>query len=245
MTTSSLAKKLLIKSGHRMIILNPPTGYLDELGPLPEGVELAQEPTGSFDFVHLFAGNSEELGRYALTAISAVKPEGLLWISYPKRSSEVETDLTRDAGWEGIYQVGLRAVAQVSINDVWSALRFRPSGSDQELLDAQYSGPKAALRPIYDRIVGVMRGLGDDVHIAPRKTYVALIRGKQFGVIKASTNTRVDLGLKLSGKAANDRLVDAGGFGSGSITHRVILTAPEQVDDALIGWIREAYAGVI
>ncbi len=60
------------------------------------------------------------------TAVSAVKHDGLLWISYPKRSSKVETDITRDVGWEAVTQAGLRAVTQVSINDVWSALRFRP-----------------------------------------------------------------------------------------------------------------------
>jgi hypothetical protein len=77
--------------------------------------------------LHLFVKDVAELESLGLTAIKAVKHDGLLWISYPKQSSEVETDLTRDVGWGLLAKAGLRAVTQVSINDVWSALRFRPS----------------------------------------------------------------------------------------------------------------------
>ena len=60
-------------------------------------------------------------------AIAAVAYDGLLWISYPKRSSKVETDLSRDVLWDLMMETGLRPVTQVSIDDVWSALRFRPA----------------------------------------------------------------------------------------------------------------------
>ena len=93
---------------------------------MPQGVELADEPEGTFDFVHLFVKNVAELESLGPTAINAVKHDGLLWISYPKRSSKVKTDITRDVGWDILAQAGLRAVTQVSIDDVWSALRFRP-----------------------------------------------------------------------------------------------------------------------
>ena len=136
MAQSSLIKKLHIKPGQRIIVINPPPGYLDQLGDLPEGVELADEPGGvalanqpgdTFDFVHLFVKNIAELERLGPTAVLAVKHDGLLWISYPKRSSKIETDISRDVGWEVITGAGLRAVTQVSIDAVWSALRFRPA----------------------------------------------------------------------------------------------------------------------
>lgn len=129
MISSPLTKKLQIKPNQRIVIINPPPGYMEELGPLPEGVELAEkpQPEGIFDLVHLFVKNSKELNRLAPTALKAVKYDGLLWISYPKRSSKVETDLTRDIGWEIIDRAGLEGVANVSINEVWSALRFRPT----------------------------------------------------------------------------------------------------------------------
>ena len=125
MSKTPLANKLRIQPGQRILILNPPPGYLDGLD-LPEGVELAERPEGTLDFVHLFVKNTAELENLGPTAIKAVKYDGLLWISYPKQSSKVETDLTRDVGWEIMAEAGLRPVTQVSIDDVWSALRFRP-----------------------------------------------------------------------------------------------------------------------
>lgn len=125
MSKTPLANKLRIQPGQPILILNPPPGYLDELD-LPEGVELAERPEGTFDFVHLFLKNTAELESLGPTAMKAVKYDGLLWISYPKQSSKVETDLTRDVGWEMMAEAGLRPVTQVSVNDIWSALRFRP-----------------------------------------------------------------------------------------------------------------------
>ena len=127
MAKSSLAKKLRIQSGQRVLIMNAPLGYMDELGELPEAVEVAHQPDGPFDFVHLFVKNVAELESLGPAASGAVKYDGLLWVSYPKRSSKVETDITRDVGWDVMAGAGLRPVTQVSINDVWSALRFRPA----------------------------------------------------------------------------------------------------------------------
>lgn len=126
MATTPLSKKLRIQPGQRMLILNAPGRYLEELGPLPEEVEVAQTPEGKFDFVHVFVKNVAELERLGLVGIDAVVHDGLLWISYPKKSSKVTTDLTRDVGWDVVAEAGLRPVTQVSINDTWSALRFRP-----------------------------------------------------------------------------------------------------------------------
>ncbi len=127
MAKASLARKLLLKPGLRAVILNAPEGYRERLDPLPEGVEVAEKPTGRFDFVQLFVKDSKELKRLASKAIRARKPDGLLWICYPKRSSGVETDLTRDVLWELVQDTGLVGVSLVSIDDVWSAMRFRPA----------------------------------------------------------------------------------------------------------------------
>lgn len=71
--------------------------------------------------------DSNELASLGPVAIEAIKYDRLLRISYPKRSSRVESDLTRDVMWELMADTGLRPMAQVSIDPVWSALRFRPS----------------------------------------------------------------------------------------------------------------------
>ena len=109
------------------------------------------------------------------------------------------------------------------------------------LIDRQYSGAKEGLRPIYERVAAVVEGLGDDVEPGPRGTYVSFGRPQQFALVQPSTRTRVDVGLRLPGVSSSDRLVDAGSFGSGSITHRVALATVEDVDAELEGWLRDAY----
>ncbi len=126
MADSGLIKKLLIKSGMRIAVFNAPSGYLGNLDPLPEGVRFADGPDGTLDFVQLFIKNREEYRQLGPNALRAVKPDGLLWICYPKKSGGVESDLDRDAVWKLLEPTGLRPVTQIAIDEVWSALRFRP-----------------------------------------------------------------------------------------------------------------------
>ncbi|MBI2865632.1 MAG: hypothetical protein HYX94_13870 [Chloroflexi bacterium] len=126
MADSALVKKLLIKPKQRVAIVNPPAGYLDSLGDLPEGAELVEKPEGKCDFVHLFVKNRAELEQYAATALEILKYDGTFWISYPKGTSKVKSDINRDSGWDPINRAGLRPVSMIAIDDTWSALRFRP-----------------------------------------------------------------------------------------------------------------------
>lgn len=105
------------------------------------------------------------------------------------------------------------------------------------LLDAQYAGAKAALRPTYDAVVARASALGDDVSVVVQKTGVSLRRGKQFGLVQAPSAKRVELGLNLGDTKPNGRLQAA----SGMCTHRVILTSPAEVDAEVIGWLSAAY----
>lgn len=128
MPAGPLVKKLLIKPGHRISVLNAPDGYLDRLAPLPEGVQRVEEPDGApCDVVHLFVKDRAELERLGPTALATARRDGVLRISYPKRSSKVTTDLTRDVGWESITAAGYEGVAQVAIDETWSATPFRPA----------------------------------------------------------------------------------------------------------------------
>jgi hypothetical protein len=127
MANSSLVKKLRLQAGQKALILNPPVHYIDDLGKLPEDVQLSLEPGGKFDFVHLFASQSSELTRLKTIAVETVEPDGLLWVSYPKRSSKIDSDLSRDDMWELYIDQSLRPVSQISIDETWSAVRFRPT----------------------------------------------------------------------------------------------------------------------
>lgn len=109
-----------------------------------------------------------------------------------------------------------------------------------EVLDAIYTGPKAALRPIHDALMAHVNGFGD-FEVAPKKGYLSLRRKKQFAMLGPGTNTRFDLGLNMKGTPGTERLREqpAGGMCS----HKVALTRADEVDSALIGWLRSAYDG--
>ena len=126
MAKATLVKKLRMQPGQRVLILNAPPDYRETLGGLPEGIELAETAEGKFEFVQLFVRDSAQLDELLPTAVGAAEYDGLLWISYPKRSSKVESDLTRDVLWKLVEMMGQRPVSQVSVDDIWSAMRLRP-----------------------------------------------------------------------------------------------------------------------
>jgi hypothetical protein len=116
------------------------------------------------------------------------------------------------------------------------------SHADDDLIDAQYTGAKAGLRPIYDELIGAITDFGPDVEIAPKKAYVSLRRRKQFAIIQPSTATRVDVGLNLAGEATGPRLEASGSFNQ-MVSHRVRVGTVDDVDADLIAWLRRAYDG--
>ena len=124
---ASTLKKLQIKEGQRALIINSPTGYLERLEPLPEGVEIALEAEGQFDFVQVFVHSLAELRDLLPVAMQAVKYDALLWIAYPKGSAKTGTDLNRDRLWAAVAEHGLSSVTLISLDEVWSAMRFRPT----------------------------------------------------------------------------------------------------------------------
>jgi hypothetical protein len=129
MADTSLIKKLGIKPKHRVLILNAPEGYAEQIGTLlPADVELVKSPASAAnsDVVLQFVGNKADVEQNTPLAIRMVKPGGLLWLSYPKQSSKVPTDINRDILWKIFPDSEWRPVTQISIDEVWSALRFRP-----------------------------------------------------------------------------------------------------------------------
>lgn len=111
------------------------------------------------------------------------------------------------------------------------------SASGGDLVEAQYAGRKAGLRPLYDHLIAEVRAFGDDVEVAPKKTAVSLRRNKQFALVEAPSATRLQLGVNLRDATPTDRLRAAGGM----CTHRVDVTSATEIDDELIGWLRAAY----
>jgi hypothetical protein len=110
------------------------------------------------------------------------------------------------------------------------------------MVEAMFAGPKAALRPIYDRLLDLGLSLGPDVKACPCKTIVPLYRQHVFAEIKPTTNTRIDLGLALRDTKTPARLIDTGGFAKRDrITRRIAITGPEEIDGLVVQWLRRAY----
>lgn len=109
-----------------------------------------------------------------------------------------------------------------------------PEGDD--LVATHYAGRHAVLRPVYDAVVERVRSFGPDVELAPKKTYVSLRRSKQFGQVGPAAGT-LEVCVNLPGHPGTDRLRPT----SGMATHRVRITGAAELDDELVGWLREAY----
>ena len=110
--------------------------------------------------------------------------------------------------------------------------------SSGAVLNALYTGPKAALRPVHDQLLIALRQLGDFEEV-PKKTYVSYRRKNQFAMIGPATNTKVEVGLNMKGVKATGRLQE---LPAGQMcNYKVRLGDQSEVDAELIGWIRTAY----
>ncbi len=119
------------------------------------------------------------------------------------------------------------------------ALSKEEATAPEDLISEQYRG-KENLKPLYEKLIATFEKLGPEVTVTPKKGSVSLIRKKQFALIKPATKTRIDLGLKLTGKPLTERLEHSGPFGT-MCTHRVQLTSLDDVDLELTHWLAEAY----
>ena len=114
-----MADKLKLNGRKRLAVINAPDGY-------DLGAGAATKLAGKFDWIQLFVKNEAELAKSIGKAVDALEPEGFLWISFPKGSSKIQTDLTRDKGWDSLKKHPLMWVTLVSVNDAWSAFGVRP-----------------------------------------------------------------------------------------------------------------------
>jgi hypothetical protein len=137
----------------------------------------------------------------------------------------------------------------------WLAARAEGKGGEEDdpesylaaaaqYVEQQYAGPKSTLRPIYDQLLTVGKSLGEDVKACPGKTIVPLYRNHVFAQIKATTNSRVDLGLSLTHYKGNfpKRIIDTGGMAKKDrITHRIEIKSVAKIDDEVKRWLKIAY----
>ncbi|HZQ21246.1 MAG TPA: hypothetical protein VFA89_00315 [Terriglobales bacterium] len=126
MAVSAMAKKLGLKPKMKAAILHPPSNYVKLLGTLPEDVSISEAPGANHDFVQFFATKKSEIVKARSKLLKSARPGALVWITYPKKTSGMESDLSREEVWTAMEGTGWRPVSQIAIDDTWSALRFRP-----------------------------------------------------------------------------------------------------------------------
>jgi len=143
MDNQALFKKLKISEGNQILIFNAPTGFIESLKPFPFQISVYTKNDGIsklFDVVLLFVENSKELHLYGDEAINSIGQKGIIWMAYPKKSSGVKTDLTRDEGWAFLDPYKMSAISNIAIDDTWSGLRFKinEEGKSHDQIMSEY-----------------------------------------------------------------------------------------------------------
>ena len=123
-TLKPLTNKLGIKPGFKVTIINPPENYERTLGGLPQDVTVSTALQGPLDFIHFFTRSREELTHEFPKLKRSLAPKGMVWISWPKRSSKLETDLNENTVREIGLSNGLVDVKVCAIDETWSGLKF-------------------------------------------------------------------------------------------------------------------------
>ncbi|RDY61580.1 DUF3052 family protein [Flagellimonas nanhaiensis] len=120
-----LAKKLGIKENFKIVLYNSPSHYWDLFSDLPENIQIIKKPKEqTIDFVHLFCTSHKELIKTVSKYHVSIKKTGMLWVSWPKGTSKIKTDLKRDMIREHLLSVGLVDIKVAAVDEDWSGLKF-------------------------------------------------------------------------------------------------------------------------
>jgi len=148
----------------------------------------------------------------------------------------------------------LKTAHGLGMNTAWGiAEHAEPNGSEfaspqaylaaaERYVEQMFSGPKSALRPLYDELLRLGLGIGKDAKACPCQTMVPLYRNHVFAQIKPATQTRIDLGFALGARKPEGRLIDTGGYAKKDrITHRIPISSKKDIDEEVKKWLKAAY----
>jgi hypothetical protein len=119
-----LAKKLGIQPNAELFVYNKPKEYEQLIGPMPEGVKIVSKMTKTTDLIHMFSSNKLELANVLKTTMEQMKPNAAIWVSWPKKSSKVATDITEDIIREIALPMGLVDIKVCAVDETWSGLKL-------------------------------------------------------------------------------------------------------------------------
>lgn len=119
-----LPDKLGIQSGHTVCVIGAPQAYEHIVTPLPDDVTLTSRISNRADVVHVFSKSRSDLEKLLQKAVASIKPNAMIWVSWPKKSAKVATDLTEDRVRAIALPLGLVDVKVCAVDDVWSGLKL-------------------------------------------------------------------------------------------------------------------------
>ena len=168
------------------------------------------------------------------------------WIAFVKKSGP-KTEVERRAWLKDTHKLGTNYAW-------WIAERADGKGGDEDspeaylrqapkYVEGMFAGKRAALKPIYDKLLAMGLGIGKDAKACPCKTIVPLYREHVFAEIKPATNARIDVGLALGADAQKlpARIEPVKGSKGNRITHRIAIESIDDVDDFVARWMKKAY----
>lgn len=124
MDTASILKKLQLKEQNPILIVNSPEEYKAVIDSIQ--ADIHHQPDQDYSFIQIFVQTISEANEFIPDAASRLAGDGHLWICYPKKSSKkYNSDISRDKGWDAIAKLNFEPVTMISIDEDWSALRFR------------------------------------------------------------------------------------------------------------------------
>jgi len=119
-----LAAKLGIKADSEIYLAGAPEDYLQLIAPLPDGAEVSSRLSKKTSLVHLFTSRKSELARALQSYRTKLDPNAVVWISWPKKSSKVPTDITEDTVREVALPLGFVDIKVCAVTEVWSGLKL-------------------------------------------------------------------------------------------------------------------------
>ena len=119
-----LARKLGLKEGSTVLVINPPGNYRKLLEPIPAGVRFVGRVSTTTDLVHLFTTRKAELRKTLTSLRTRIRPDAAIWVSWPKRTAKVSTDIIEDTIREVAIPMGYVDIKVAAFDEVWSALKL-------------------------------------------------------------------------------------------------------------------------
>jgi hypothetical protein len=164
---NTISQKLRIKENFSLLTINAPADFKEDLKGIPDGIKIS-DSTKDYDQVHWFVYNRKQLEKEMSKVMKLVKDDVIVWVYYPKGTSGVQTDLTRDKGWDCLLAEGdkLTWISLISFNDTWSVFGFRAKTEADKKKEA-----KPKLREIFNWVDPTTKTvkLPDDLAAALKK----------------------------------------------------------------------------